>query len=286
MGLPFGAGAPQFGGVQFVENATQDYDHGLISTIPNLFGDGEFTFKIVVTCYQVTTIGDTSGGAGQRENWSDANGQPGSAGWWNRGNFLIDGHNNDSTETGTFSLQVYNSGVVRWTFGDGSGSMPTGGVWGIQNSSGTNILVAGARHVIHCTREWSGGSDAILRLYVNGNLEDSVTSDVRTNMATSYWDSWTGYPTNEDNWTFAAEKQVVTGDLNDYEDFKGIIHEVAFYNDNLSAAEINNDQGPVDTGHADYLDHFAFREGSGTTTTSSGGISMTLGNEQSGGFWP
>jgi hypothetical protein len=278
---PFGTN-----GIQFVQNATQDYDYGVHTSLPNLFGDGEFTLKVVIEPSQVSTIGDTENSPGIRENWADETAEPGdSTEWWFLGNFLLDGHNNNAFDDGTFSLQVYNSGYVRWTFGDGSASMPTGDLWGIQNSSGTNIL-DGERHVIHCVRRWqtSPANSADLELYVDAVLQDTVNSDVRTNMATTYWDSWTGFPNNQQNWMWGVEKQAALGIEPDYADYKGIIREIAFYGDALSSSEIASDQRAVDTGHADYLDHFAFTEGSGTSTDSENGITMSLINP--GDFWP
>lgn len=277
------------GAIQFVQNATQDYDYSRITTIPNGFGDGEFTLKVVITPSQVSTVGDTENSPGVRENWADETAEPyTSAEWWFLGNFLLDGHNNSASafEDGTFSLQVYNSGYVRWTFGDGTAAgARTGDLHGIQNSSGTNIL-DGNRHVIHCVRRWSNSpaNSADLELYVDGTLQDTENSTSRTNMATTYWDSWTGFPAAQTGWFFGAEKQAAIGDLNDYADYKGLVEEVTFYDGALSSGDISNDQGPVNTGHANYLDHFAFTEGSGTTTDSANGITMTLTNP--GDFWP
>ncbi len=105
-------------GVNFVQNATQDYDYGQHTSLPNLFGDGEFTLKFVIEPSQVTTIGDTEASPGIRENWADETAEPGdNSEWWFLGNFLLDGHNNNDFSEGTFSLQIYNSGYVRWTFG-------------------------------------------------------------------------------------------------------------------------------------------------------------------------
>lgn len=277
-------------GIQFVENATQDYDYGVHTDLPDTFGDAEFTLKVVIEPSQVTTIGDTENSPGIRENWADESASPGdSSTWWYYGNFLLDGHNNNNFTNGTCSIQVRASGIPSWTFGDGSASVPTGDVWGIQDLSGTNIL-DGSRHILHCVRRWqsSPANSADLELWVDGSLQDTVNSDVRTNMATSYWDSWTGYPASQGNWIWGAEKQAALGlnSVNDWPDYKGIIREIAFYGGALSSEDIANDQGVALTNHADYLDRFKFGEGSGTSTTSENGIVMTLGNAQSGGFWP
>lgn len=283
MGLILGSSA-QFGGIQFLQNATSNYDYGQHTTIPNGFGDGEFTLKVVVTPYQTTTIGDTENSPGVRENWADETAEPyTSSDWWFLGNFLLDGHNNNAPDDGTFDLMVFNSGRVRWLFGDGSATIPTGSVWGMQNSSGTSIL--GGRHVIHCVREFVNTTEADLHLYVDGTLQNTDRTDVRTNMATTYWDSWTGFPLDEQGWYWGCEKQVAEGKLADIADYKGLLEEVTFYDSAFSASEVSADQGIVNTGHANYLDHFAFKEGSGTTTTSEGSVVMTLNNSPSS-FWP
>ncbi len=279
---PFGGN-----GIQFVQNASGDYDYGVQSSLPNLFGDGEFTLKVVLEPSQVTTIGPTQTGADIYTNWANETAEPGdSAEWWFDMNFLLDGHNNDNFGAGTFSLGFYNGGYGRWLFGDGSANMPTGGVWGIQNSSGRNML-DGNRHVWHVVRRWqnSPANSADLESWIDGIIQDTVNTDQRTNMATTYWDSgFPGFPVNQRNWMWGVEKQAALGLLTDYPDYKGIIREIGFYDGALSASDISDDQGVIDTGHANYLDHYAFTEGSGTFTDSEGAIRMTLTN--SGNSWP
>lgn len=287
MGLILGSSAQSFGGIQFVQNSSADYDYGIITSFPEGFGDGEFTLKIVVTPYQVTTIGPTATGSDRFTNWANENETIySSADWWFFGNFLLDGHNNDFDYEGTFDLQVFNSGRIRWLFGDGSAANArVGDMHGIQNPSGISIL-DGSRHVIHCVRRWSDSpaNSADLELYVDGTLQDTENSTNRTNMASTYWDSWTSFPVGQDNWMFAAEKNAAL-DPGDWADYKGLIEEVTFYNGALSTGDISADQGVVDTGHADYADHFGFREGTGNPS-SENGITMTLNNAQPGGFWP
>lgn len=273
-------------GIRFVENAAADHEYAVHTVLPTNFGSGEFTLKVVITPSQVSTIGQTATGAGRVENWSNENATLyGAADWWFLGNFLLDGHNNASFEDGTCSLQVFNSGRVRWTFGDGAAAgARTGDLHGIQNPTGVNIL-DGGRHIIHCVREFTGASDSTLRLYVDGVEQDTETSTARTNMYTTYWQNWTGFPVGgaQNGWFWGAEKQAALGDT--YADYKGLLEEVAFYSDALSAAEVSADQGPVDTGHVDYMDHFAFDEGTGSPQ-SANSITMTLNNEQIEGFWP
>lgn len=291
MGLILGRSPDPFlnRGIQFVTSATNDHDTGIMTTMPAGFGDGEFTFEIVIEADESASTGDISGtnpGAARRDNWATNTAEPyDDSEWWFWGNFLLDGHNNNNFSNGTFSLQIYNSGYVRWTFGDGSAAAArSGGLHGIQNSSGTNIL-DGNRHVIACVRAWDGGTGSILSLYVDGVLQDSETSTARTDMAATYWDSWTGYPSGQDGWYFAAEKQsVVTADF-DFGDYKGNVRSVAFFNGAKTVGELQGINDAVDTGHADYADHYLFDEGTGNPVSESGAITMTLTNAQSGGFW-
>ena len=279
-------------GVQVIENVTQDYDFMRQSTIPNLFGDAEFTLEVVIEPSQVTTTGSTASAPGIRENWSTETAEPGDSGtWWFRGNFLLDGHNNDTWNAGTFDLQIYNAGYVRWLFGDGDTGVPTGNLWGIQNSAGNNILVTeGGRHYITCVRRWqsSPASSADLELWVDGVLQDTVNTGSRTNMATSYWDSWTGYPVTgeQEGWLWGSETQAADGSLNDYEDYKGVIKSLAFFGGAKSVADLeNNYDNAVDTAHTNYLDHWAFGEGSGTSATSEVD-STVIDLVNPGDFWP
>jgi len=279
--------AGSFGGIQFVTNASLDYDHGLHTGLPNGWGDGEFTLKVVISPDDSAPIGETQSSSGRINNWANETAEPYSdPQWWFLGNFLLDGHNNSVYANGTFSFQIHNSGYMRWLFGDGSGSIPTGGLWAVQDDSQVNVL-DGGRHIVHVTREFTGASDSTLRMYVDGTLVGTEVSDARATLYTTYWtgNSWSDYPAEQEGWDWAAEKQAANGDI-EYADYKGLLEELVFYADDLSAGEISADQGVVDDSHADYLDHFAFGEGAGTTTTSENGITMTLANEQSGGFWP
>ena len=274
------------GGIQFVQNATLDYDRATHTVIPAGFGVGEFTFEVVVDPSQINTIGQTLTNPGQFTNWANESNEVGSSPtWWQPCNFLLDGHNNNDNGAGTFDLMVYNSGVMRWLFGDGDASQPTGGVWGIQNTSGTNIL-DGNRHYIACIRRWqsSPANSADLELWVDGVLQATVNTGSRTNMATAYWDAWTGFPAGQGQWMWGAEKFAAL-DPGDWADYKGILRSLAFFSGAKSSSDLqNNYANAVNRGHADYVDDFAFGEGSGTTTTSENGVVMALTNP--GDFWP
>jgi len=280
---PTGSGGAPIGGIQFVQNASFDYDYAEHTGIPDGFGDGEFTLEVYIEPSQVGTIGQTQTLPGIVENWADETAEPyTSAEWWYDGNFLLDGHNNNDFDSGTFSLQVYNAGYVRWTFGDGAAAdARVGDLHGIQNSSGINIL-DGSPHTIALVRRWSGASDADLELWIDGVLQDSETTTSRTDMAATWWDQWGGFPSNQEGWFWGAEKQAALGSI-DYADYKGLVRYIAFHNEPKDAGEFAGPNDPVDTVFSGYLDHWPMDEGTGSTATSANGLPMNLVNP--GDFW-
>lgn len=245
-----------------------DYGYARLNTLPNGFGDGEFAFEMWVKATQGITVASTA--SVKTSRWSSDNATIyGASDWWFLGNFIVDGHNNGTYENGTFSLQVTNSGRVQWTFGDGTAAgARTGDLHGLR---GTTAILDDVWHHIVCVRRWDGGSGAILELWVDGVMEDSETSTARTNMATSYWDSWSGYPVNQDNWFFGAEKQAGLGSI-EWEHWMGLMDEIRFYSRAPTTGELEAEN--ITSG---LVARYAFDEGSGTTVADSqGGASMTL----------
>lgn len=275
-------GAPESRSINFVESAggAGSYERAVISSLPSGFGTGEFTLEVFFRCLSNVTyaLGDTTlGGIGQRQNWSNSNPtRYGTSDWWFPGNFLLDGHNNNSNGAGTFDIQIA-AGRPRWLFGDGSGSLPTGGVWGIQ-SAATNTVLDNQWHHLACVRRFSGASSSDLELWLDGTLVDTQTSDVRTNMATTYWNSWTGWPTGQQNWMWGTEKQAALGEISQYEDFKGQLGEVRFWSIARSTTDLANDFAPVSNGATGLAGIYRWLEQTGTTSASSGpgGGNMTL----------
>lgn len=275
--------------VEYRENGAADYDYGELTQLPDGFGDGEFTLELWVKPTGTTT-GQTSSGSGIRTNWANEDeGRYSASDWWFYGNFLIDGHNNGTYENGTFSLQVYGSGRVRWTFGDGSAAgARTGDLHGVQSAvtGDAASILTNAWHKIACVRRWDGGSGSVLELYVDGIQIGTETSTARTNMATSYWDSWSGYPVDQDGWFFGAEKQAALGSL-EWADFKGRIADVAFYNIARSTADLTTNYATPLTGNeSGCVGFYRHTEGSGSTVAdakASGG-NITLINSPSA-FW-
>jgi hypothetical protein len=190
-----------------------------------------------------------------------------SSDWWFPGNFLLDGHNNSSFGNGTFSLQFYGGGRLRWQLGD-QGSPGPGGVWGVQAwpATSTTSLLDGRWHHVACVRRWQGTTQARLELWLDGALVDTELSDVRTNLA-ALWAAWTGFPSAQRGWFFGAEKQSAIGVLSQYEDYKGLLTELRFWSRALASPELTS------PGHARALSGsesglvgwFRFSEGAGTT---------------------
>jgi chitodextrinase len=228
--------------LEFFVNGQQDYDYGENVVLPAAFGSGEFTLEIWLRLNDSFPVGSTAvGTAGQRQNWSNADNVPYSSdSWWFAGNFLLDGHNNNDFSAGTFSLQFYGGGRVRWLFGDGGNPPGSGGTWsvGAYPASSTAHLLDGNWHQVTLVRRWIGtGSDAQLELWIDGATVAMQVSDVRTNMR-QWWDNWAGFPTNQDGWFWGAEKQAAIGSLNQYEDYKGLVDELRFWSRAKTSQEI------------------------------------------------
>ncbi len=249
----------------FFVNAANDHDYGMHSAIPAGFGDGEFTLELWIQPDDSFPVGST-GGSGQLTNWSDADIEPYSTGsWWFEGNFLLDGHNNNSFGNGTFSLQFYGGGRLRWLFGDGDCSC-AGGHWsvGAFPATDTPSLLDGQWHQVTLVRRWSGMSEAQLELWIDGSLVATQTSFNRADMR-SWWDDWSSFPANQEGWFWGAEKQAAIGLLSQYEDYKGPIDELRFFSRAKSTVEITTGWNqPVAGNEPGLVGLYRFDEGAGT----------------------
>ncbi|MEM7249111.1 MAG: hypothetical protein AAF533_27570, partial [Acidobacteriota bacterium] len=228
------------GSLLFVQNEPDLHEYGHQLELPPGFGDGELTFEVWIKPDASFPVGPCgAGGLEQRVNWSNADVEPYSSGsWWYEGNFLLDGHDNGSGfENGTFSLQWYGGGRLRWLFGDGQLAGP-GGHWsvGAWPAATTPSLLDGAWHLVACVRRWSGVDQADLELWIDGALVDVETSDARTDMRT-FWDGWPAFPSGQEGWFWGAEKQAAIGVLSQYEDHKGLVGEFRFWSRAKTAAE-------------------------------------------------
>lgn len=246
-----------------------DDDYGKQLVLPTGFGSGEFTLQLWIRPDTSFPIGPTNPGINQITNWYDGDIFPYNfGGWWFEGNFLLDGHNNGTFYQGTFSLQFYGGGRVRWHFGDGI-DVSEGDPWIIQAfpASSTPSLLDGNWHLVSCVRRWIGAGNAALELWVDENLVADTVTPSRTDM-TTFWDSWPGYP--QGGWFYGAEKQAAEnlGPIQ-YEDYKGLIDEIRFYNRAKTASEIITDAMQSGCGSDSLLaGSYDFSEGSGLFVTN------------------
>jgi hypothetical protein len=131
------------GSLRLVANAPTQYDFVDIGQLPPFFGRGEFAFELWIKPDTSFPVGPVwRSGYSQLSNWSEADPEPYSSdSWWLTGNWLLDGHTRpqgfgpgDSRE-GTFSLQFYGGGRLRFMFADSGENMPNGMVHAVQACS-------------------------------------------------------------------------------------------------------------------------------------------------------
>lgn len=270
------------GSLTFIENAVNSYEYGGMSSLPEGFGDGEFTLTIFFRCLSNATyvLGDTSvGGLAQRQRWSSAD--PAiynNNDWWFYGNFLLDGHDNAAFQSGTCSVQIAN-GRPRWLFGDGAVELTNGTRLGnlhAVQSTATNTVLDNRWHQLDLVRRWSGVSQATLELWLDGVQQDTETSSVRTNMATTYWDGWSGV-TVDDGWMFGAEKQAGLNVISQWEDFKGQLGEIRFWSVARTTGELGDPFRAVSGTESGLVGLYTFGEGSGTTIRNALTPNSTVG---------
>ena len=278
------------GSIDFMANDATSYDHLKLTDLPPQFGTGEFTLELWIRPDNSFPVGSTSGGSNQRLNWSNDNTtRYSNPGWWFSGNFLLDGHKNGDQnggfESGTFSLQFFNGGRLRWTFGDGSAAASNvGQLWGIQNPNSASLL-DGQWHQVTLVRRWSGSSSADLEMWIDGVLVDSQTTSARTNMQSAYWSNWTGFPSSQEGWFWGAEKQAANDPFTQYEDYKGLLDEVRFWSRAKTGSEIASGYAdPVTGSESGLVGLFRFDEGSGSMSCDELNASrcMSVINPQSG----
>lgn len=274
--------------INFTDNISNDYDYGLMTDIPAGFGSGEFTFELWVRLNNSYQTGSTFDNVNDLINWSTNDEEPYSTNsWWYPGNFLLDGHNHGIFHYGTFSLQLYGGGRVRWLFGDGQ-LVERGGPWGIgaHPANTTPSLLDDEWHQITLVRRWKDTTQSALELWIDGGLVDTQTSPLRTDMR-KWWDTWSAFPTNQAGWFFGTQKQVAVGVLSTYEDYKGLIDEMRFWNRAKSASEIENNYNlSVNGSELGLSGWYDFKEGSSTQVCNrqSGGDCMTL-IDMKAGYW-
>jgi pimeloyl-ACP methyl ester carboxylesterase len=263
--------------LRFLANAPREYDFGDQRVLPPTFGEGEFTFEFWIKPDISFPVGPTTRGSrGQLTNWSTSDDEPySSPGWWYGGNWLLDGHTRphgyDSYDTreGTFSLQLYGGGRLRWTFADSGENMPRGMVWAVQAypASATPSLLDGNWHHVACVRRWVGESEAQLELWINGELIDATVIPQRVNMR-QFWDELP-HPENPDfvgGWAWGSEVMVAWNhEFTQYEDYKGLLDDVRFWDRAKTTEELATTwRHPVRGTEPGLVGWFPFDEGEGT----------------------
>ena len=268
---------PDLGSITFVSNAVGNYERGRIVTLPTNFGAAEFSLSFWLKPTSGTTSDFADDTPEQRNDWTTRNTAAyANSTWWFRGNFCMDVHNNNSFSDGTLSLQFTNTCRPRWTFGDGAAAAArTGSLHAAQNGSAS--LRDDGWHKIAFVRRFDGGTGSILESWVDGVMAASETSTARTNMWTTYWQNWTGYPAAQTGFWFGTEKQAALGVINQWEDYKGLLSELCFYSKALSTAELQSLAAVQNTADG-LMEIIRFTEGSGTTATGINGTVMTLTN--------
>lgn len=250
--------------IRFVRNASMQHEYGLHTVLPPTFGQGEMTLEVFVRLDTSYPVGPTGGGEPQLDNWSDDDQMPYSGGsWWYPGNFLLDGHNNGSGfNEGTFSLQMYGGGRVRWLFGDGEFAGP-GGHWsvGVHPANDTPSLLDDAWHRIAMVRRFESNG-AILELWIDGARIATENTPSQVDMHT-WWDTWPGFPTDQEGWFWGAEKQAAIGALDQYEDYKGLMTELRFWDVARSEADLMTWDRAIVGSEAGLVGYFPFDEGTG-----------------------
>lgn len=251
--------------VRFVMNAPGEHEYGLLRDIPPGFGDGELTFELWIRPDSSFPVGSTAGGGDQLRNWSDADERPYSdTGWWFTGNFLLDGHNNASFGAGTFSLQFYGGGRVRWMLGDQGARV--GDVQAAQAYPAMSAphLLDGAWHRVALVRRDRAPSGSSLELWIDGDLIATETSTERTDLR-RWFDGWDGFRDGEEGWFFGAEKQAAIGRLSQYEDYKGDVAEMRFWSVALEPEVLRDDwDRAIDASAPNLAGWFPFDEGIGS----------------------
>lgn len=247
--LCFSSAPASAGSLNFTSSLPMQYEFADQAKLPEGFGAGEFTLELWIKPDHTAPVGETwRGSYDQIRNWSDSDRKPYSShGWWLAGNWLLDGHtrpdgfDSQHTREGTFSLQIYGGGRVRWTFADADLDIP-GKVYAVQAYPASSVpsLLDGEWHHIACVRRWAEDGGAVLELWVDGNLIAETAIPERTDM-TQYWQQLP-HPRNPKEyggWAWGAEvmtawKQVFT----QYEDYKGLMDELRFWNRALSHEEL------------------------------------------------
>lgn len=275
--LLLGAAPLEASSLRLVESKPTAYDFVDVARVPPGFGRGEFAFEIWIkpdASYPVGPVPRAS--YNQLRHWSEADPEPYSSdGWWLAGNWLLDGHTRPkgfgpgNTREGTFSLQFYGGGRLRFMFADGEDGSPRGMVHAVQAwpASSTPSLLDGKWHHVVALRRWRAPSGATLELWVDGRRIAATEIPNRVDMR-RYWDKLAhpDDPAELGGWSLGAEVMTAWSyAFTQYEDYKGLVDDMRFWTRAPDAAEIARwAQGLSPFGDPALAAHFAFDEGQGT----------------------
>lgn len=260
--------------LRLVENKPAEYDFVDISSLPPDFGRGEFAFEIWLKPDARYPVGPVwRAGYNQLKNWSDADPEPYSSdGWWLAGNWLLDGHTRPdgfapgNTREGTFSLQFYGGGRVRFMFADGADGMPKGMVHAVQAwpASSTPSLLDGKWHHVVAVRRWRAPTGATLELWIDGKRIAATDIPHRTDMR-RFWDKLAhpDDPAELGGWSMGAEVMTAWNyAFTQYEDYKGLVDDMRLWGRAPKPSEIAAWAGGEQRRNREkLLAHFAFDEG-------------------------
>jgi len=263
--------------LRFVRNKPEHFDFADQRVLPPTFGMGEFTLEIWIKPDASYPVGRTDRSSiNQLQNWSEADPRPyGTPDWWFVGNFLLDGHTRpdgftpDKTREGTFSLQFYGGGRLRWMFADDADVVPVGKVWSVQAypAASTPSLLDNKWHNINCVRRWIKDSKSQLELWIDGKLIASQVIPMRINMR-QFWDALP-HPRNPKTvggWCWGSEVMTACEYyFTQYEDYKGLLADVRLWDRAKSEAEIQRNWAkPITGSEPGLVGYFPLTENTGT----------------------
>lgn len=263
------------GSLRFVESRPTHYDFVDIGRLPPTFGKGEFALEMWIKPDASYPVGPVRRGTyEQLRHWSDSDPEPYSSdGWWLAGNWLLDGHTRprgydpgDSRE-GTFSLQFYGGGRLRWMFADAGTGMPKGMVHAVQAwpAATTPSLLDGRWHHVVALRRWRDPGGAMLELWIDGRMIAATPIASRTDMR-RFWNKLAhpDDPAALGGWALGSEVMTAWNTvLTQYEDYKGHVDDLAFWDRAPMEAEIAAWARGERSSRTGLLAHFSFNEGRG-----------------------
>jgi hypothetical protein len=159
--------------------------------------------------------------------------------------------------------------------------VPVGKVWAVQAApaSRTESLLDGNWHHVACVRRWTGEKEAQLELWIDGVLIAETVIPQRVNMR-QFWDSLPHPKDPEElgGWSWGSEVMVAWNFyFTQYEDYKGLIDEIRFWDRARSAEELSTTWNrPVTGKEPGLVGWFPFSEGSGTVARDALDSSRTI----------